>query len=662
MEEPRGTARAPRHRRRLRMLALPSVALLLVVGGGFFMMSTLLGMQGGGPEVQAEFVAIGQFTAGDNGPTRTDAKAVREASQSRDLPWQILAALLKTQAGSPDQPGGPYRIRPSSGVAPIGQPTISDEQSRDLGTASQYIAAVLANEVDGEPGFSGVNSLVEDAYRGDKGMQVPVDAELYKQRRATFVGALTNLPIEGADDQRMGSVYDTAQAWALGQIPDLAGGCGTSMPISQVEYRGGAVAGLTADQTQNAAGIVQAAAQKGLDQRAGAIGITAAIAESGLLNYANDGTSTLTKLGTGQGLTDAERAVARQSLQFPHQAVGNNLDSMGLFQQRPGAGWGPPEVLMQPVSSAGLFFDRLAGVAGWQTMDPWMAAQTVQGSSSSDGGIYRVKYPQAEQIVQALQAAGAGSSGGSSGAATPSGSTSAAASPAPSTSGSAPNTAPSGSAPNTAAATGSPAVSSSGAPSGSGPVVPVAGAPGCSTGAAPAGLGGSVQVVLNGPTVTIPNHPNVDPAIRGKQIKTPNAKVAKGIAAGLRWLGTPYVWGGGEDGSGPTDGCSRGGGAKNSCQGIIGFDCSGLTAYVLVQGGFPSPGGNSSAQRAAGTTVPYSSGAPGDLVGFPGHIAVYLGVIDGAPWILQASTVGVPIQVVQLKRSDRDDQLHRYWN
>lgn len=654
-DEPRGTARSPR--RRLRMLALPMAALLLVVGGGFFMMTTLLGMQGGGPEVQAEGVAIGQFTAGDNSPTRTDAKTVREAAQSRDLPWQVLAALLKMQAGSPDQPGGPYRIRP--GIRPAGLRAITDEQTRDLGPASEYIAVLLATRVDGEPGFSGVNSLVADAYRGDKGMQVPVDAELYKQRRATFVGALTSLPIEGADDQRMGSVYDTAQAWALGQVPDLAGGCGTSMPIAEVEYRGGAVAGLTAEQTQNAAGIVQAAAQKGLDQRAGAVGITAALAESGLLNYANDGTSTLTKLGTGEGLTDAERAVARQSLQFPHQAVGNNLDSMGLFQQRPGAGWGPPDVLMKPVSSAGLFFDRLAGATGWQTMDPWMAAQRVQGSSSSDGGIYRVKYPEAEQIVQALQAAGAGSSGTS----TQSGSrTAAVASPA----GSAPNTATAGSAPNTVTASGSPAAASSaGSPPGTGPVVPDAGTPGCSTvagAAGAAGPAGSVQVELSGPTVTIPNHPNVDPAMRGKQIKTPNAKVAKGIAAGLRWLGTPYVWGGGEDGSGPTDGCSRGGGQKNSCQNIIGFDCSGLTAYVLVQGGYASPGGNSSAQRAGGTNVPYSSGAPGDLVGFPGHIAVYLGVIDGTPWILQASTVGVPIQVVQLKRSDRDDQLHRYWN
>ena len=56
-------------------------------------------------------------------------------------------------------------------------------------------------------------------------------------------------------------------------------------------------------------------------------------------------------------------------------------------------------------------------------------------------------------------------------------------------------------------------------------------------------------------------------------------------------LGLPYVWGGGGDGAGPNDGCVRGGGALNSCRGLSGLDCSGLTAYVLVQGGFGSPGG-----------------------------------------------------------------------
>ena len=41
-------------------------------------------------------------------------------------------------------------------------------------------------------------------------------------------------------------------------------------------------------------------------------------------------------------------------------------------------------------------------VADWQTVSPWTVAQKVQGSPSSDGGIYRDSYQQATAIVAAL--------------------------------------------------------------------------------------------------------------------------------------------------------------------------------------------------------------------------------------------------------------------
>jgi len=52
---------------------------------------------------------------------------------------------------------------------------------------------------------------------------------------------------------------------------------------------------------------------------------------------------------------------------------------------------------------------------------------------------------------------------------------------------------------------------------------------------------------------------------------------------------------------------------------------------------------------------------PGDIVGFPGHVAIYLGVIDGIPEILEASWVGTPIHVAPLTRNNDDRQRHRYW-
>jgi cell wall-associated NlpC family hydrolase len=180
------------------------------------------------------------------------------------------------------------------------------------------------------------------------------------------------------------------------------------------------------------------------------------------------------------------------------------------------------------------------------------------------------------------------------------------------------------------------------------------------TGGGQATPGGST-VVANGPNITIPDNEFVVAPLRGKTIQAPTAAMAKGIAAGFGALGMPYVWGGGGDGAGPNNGCSRGGGDFNSCGSTIGFDCSGLTAYVYVQGGMPSPGGSSGDQRAGGQSVSYDQGLPGDIVGFPGHVAIFLGNIDGTPYILEASWVGTPIHIVPLTRSDRDGQLHRYW-
>jgi len=178
------------------------------------------------------------------------------------------------------------------------------------------------------------------------------------------------------------------------QAPGRSPGCGGAVT--------GAAGGLEPAQGRNAAVIATVALGRGLGQVGAAIGIAVALAESTLFNYANDGTSTLIGSAEGRQLTDSERAVARQSLAFPHDKVGNNLDSIGLFQQRPMTGWGTPAQLIDPATAAGLFFDRLQQVPGWETLPPWQAGQIVQGSPSSDGGIYRDRYEQAVGIVAQL--------------------------------------------------------------------------------------------------------------------------------------------------------------------------------------------------------------------------------------------------------------------
>ena len=190
--------------------------------------------------------------------------------------------------------------------------------------------------------------------------------------------------------------------------PEPANQPGTVDCVPVTGSTGGA---LDSAQERNARIIVGVALARGLGSTGAAIGVSVALAESTLFNYANDGTSTLVGSAEGRQLNNSERAVARESLQYPHDRVGNNLDSIGLFQQRPMTGWGTPAELIDPATAAGKFFDRLVQVPGWQGMPPWNAAQTVQGSPSSDGGIYRDMYQQATGIVTELTTTPAGTTG-----------------------------------------------------------------------------------------------------------------------------------------------------------------------------------------------------------------------------------------------------------
>ena len=81
-----------------------------------------------------------------------------------------------------------------------------------------------------------------------------------------------------------------------------------------------------------------------------------------------------------------------ESGNIPNDGDGSDHDSVGLFQQRPAAGWGSVENLMDPVWSSRAFYGGpngpnhgsprgLLDIDGWQSMDPGAAAQAVQVSA-----------------------------------------------------------------------------------------------------------------------------------------------------------------------------------------------------------------------------------------------------------------------------------------
>jgi hypothetical protein len=61
-----------------------------------------------------------------------------------------------------------------------------------------------------------------------------------------------------------------------------------------------------------------------------------------------------------------------------------DLDSLGIFQQRPSQGWGTASQVMVPRLAAAAFYGRLANVPGWQAMTVTDAAQAVQHSAAPD--------------------------------------------------------------------------------------------------------------------------------------------------------------------------------------------------------------------------------------------------------------------------------------
>ncbi len=114
---------------------------------------------------------------------------------------------------------------------------------------------------------------------------------------------------------------------------------------------------LRKNQIKNAKIIDKVAEDGGLSGRATLIGLMTALQESTLLNLDH-----------------------------------GDLDSIGLFQQRPSQGWGTKTQIMQPTYSAGMFFfgasrDTTAGIhgltdiKGWETMGLGQAAQKVQASA-----------------------------------------------------------------------------------------------------------------------------------------------------------------------------------------------------------------------------------------------------------------------------------------
>ncbi|RZU30873.1 M23 family metallopeptidase [Blastococcus saxobsidens] len=152
----------------------------------------------------------------------------------------------------------------------------------------------------------------------------------------------------------------------------------TASSACSIGGTGATVAGIELDALQmgHAQTIADVAAARGLDAYAATVALATAYQESRVRMLANDGSS--------PELTGEQAAVTATSLQYPHDGLGSDHDSVNTFQQRWLAGWGTVAQLMDPVYAAEAFYARLVEVPNWQTVPLTQAAQAVQISAAGD--------------------------------------------------------------------------------------------------------------------------------------------------------------------------------------------------------------------------------------------------------------------------------------
>ena len=132
--------------------------------------------------------------------------------------------------------------------------------------------------------------------------------------------------------------------------------------------------------------VITEGQKRGISPRGIKIALATTLVETDLIMYANSNVPA--------------------SLHFPHDKVGHDHDSTGLFQQR--QAWGPLECTMNPTCSAGLFYEGgRGGQRGLTDFDynntantPGFYAQKVQVSQFPDR--YDKRFGEAEQLYNRL--------------------------------------------------------------------------------------------------------------------------------------------------------------------------------------------------------------------------------------------------------------------
>jgi hypothetical protein len=101
-----------------------------------------------------------------------------------------------------------------------------------------------------------------------------------------------------------------------------------------------------------------------------------------------------------------------ESLKIPHDGLGTDGSSVGIFQQQVTEGWGTAAECMDVTHSATSFYNALKTVPGRQTMPISLKAQAVQKSFDPTGSNYLMHETDAKQILSSLGTSSTGVTAG----------------------------------------------------------------------------------------------------------------------------------------------------------------------------------------------------------------------------------------------------------
>ena len=166
-------------------------------------------------------------------------------------------------------------------------------------------------------------------------------------------------------------------------VPGLTAGAAVPAAVSSAS-------GLTDDQLAHASAVIAEGRRRSVPDQGIVIALATALQESGLRIYAND--------GLGGDLAADQQGISR-SLDLPHEAVGTDHGSLGIFQQQ-WPWWGDMSELTDPTRSAGLFYAALSQVPNWESLPVTVAAQAVQRSAYPEA--YADDEPLARRLVAEL--------------------------------------------------------------------------------------------------------------------------------------------------------------------------------------------------------------------------------------------------------------------